>query len=194
LLFHEISRRPYAPLGDVAVDVDRLVMGIYHLAHSLDTFVSNEQIKQYLLSLLDAHNANVPPIETLDDFTKALVPISKIGPAWDMPRDESAMLNDVYLVVTSSRGQLRDSLKFVSAAHRRIAITTAGSRDTDWSFVEVVRDSFADHLYSLEERAGVVDDLHHACEIAASTALKKRPGGKPDGKPDGKSSSKEKQR
>ncbi len=57
-LFKEITRRPYAPLGEVASDMDHLVAGIYHLARSLDGFVSNQQIKKYLLDLLDEAQIN----------------------------------------------------------------------------------------------------------------------------------------
>lgn len=176
LLFGEIARRPYAPLGAVAADMDRLVAGVYHLAHSLDQFVTNEQIKDYLLHLLDGRSAAAEeePLDSIDRYTMALVAISSRRTPTGTPYDESYLLDNVCYVVASARGQLNNTLKSISAVHQRIAAAPAAQSDADWGFVETVRGSLEDHLHSVEERASAVTDLYRDCQSAADQAKQRR--------------------
>jgi hypothetical protein len=175
LLFNEIARRPYAPLGSIASEMDRLVAGVYQLAHSLDRFVTNQQIKDYLLHLLDGRNASTAePFETIDQYTTALIALSARRTPTGTPYDESYLLDKVCYVVASARGQLGGTIKNISAVHQRIAITPTTSPDVDWTFVDTVRASLEDHLHGVEERAAVVSELYQACEAAADEARKRK--------------------
>lgn len=168
LLFQEIARRPYAPLGNVASDMDHLVAGVYHLAHSLDQFVSNEQIKRYLLQLLEGRNASYEePIETIEQYTTALIALSAKRSATGTPFEDSYLLDNVCYVVASARGRLQDTLKNISAVHRRVALAPVADPEADWSFVNTVHDSLEDHLIGLEERTSTVNELYRTCETAA---------------------------
>jgi hypothetical protein len=174
LLFEEIARRPYAPLGNVAGDMDRLVAGVYHLAHSLDRFVTNEQIKQYLLHLLDGRAAAAAePVETIDQYTTALIALSAKRTPTGTPYDESYLLDNVCYVVASARGQLQSTLKSISAVHQRIAMSPVARTDGDWAFVDTVRASLEDHRHNVEERTSAVTDLYNTCESAAGEAKKR---------------------
>jgi hypothetical protein len=175
LLFGEITRRPYAPLGTVASDMDRLVASVYHLAHSLDQFVSNEQIKQYLLYLLEGRNSSyADPIETIDEYTTALVALSAKRAATGSPFEQSYLLDNVCYVVASARGQLQNTIKNISAVHQRIAVAPSAKPDADWSFVDTVHASLADHLTNVEDRTVMVRNLYEDCETAAELAKKQR--------------------
>ena len=172
LLFQEIARRPYAPLGEVASDMDRLVAGVYHLAYSLDSFVSNDQIKHYLLGLLQVSQAQ-PETPTTDEFTRALIVLGKnrraAGAAYAAYED-AGLLDNVCTAVAGAAGEIQDTIKNISAVHRRIAVTPPRqSNDSqDWSFVEVIRDSFDDHVNSLSQRADEMISVYRSCEVAAA--------------------------
>jgi len=174
LLFNEVARRPYAPLGAVASDMDRLVAGIYYLAHSLDQFVSNEQIKQYLLHLLEGRSASdADSFETIDQYTTALVALSAKRAATGSPFEQSHLLDNVCYVVASARSQLQNTLKNISAVHQRIALASATKPDADWSFVDTVHASLADQLHNVEDRTNMVKELFQECVTMAVLAKKK---------------------
>jgi hypothetical protein len=169
-LFQEIARRPYAPLGDVASDMDRLVAGIYYLAKSLDSFVSNEQIKRYLLDLLrEAESHANERGYTIEEYANALITLRDARRAANGFTGEAALLETVSDTVSEARIEIQDTLKNISAVHRRISVSATNGNNTqaDWGFVDVVRDSFDDHLHSLTEKTSAMDALYRSCEVAA---------------------------
>jgi|GEM_PF-4756738 len=172
LLFQEIARRPYAPLGEVASDMDRLVAGVYHLAYSLDSFVSNDEIKKYLLGLLQVSQTQPEPVTSADEFTRALIVRAKNRrgtAAAYAAYEEAGLLDNVCTAVAGAAGEIQDTIKNISAVHRRIAVTPPRHSDNsqDWSFVEVIRDSFDDHANSLSQHADEMISVYHSCESAA---------------------------
>ncbi len=168
-LFKEIARRPYAPLGEVASDMDRLVAGIYHLARSLDGFVSNKQIKRYLLDLLDEAQINKNQRDySMEEYATALMTFKEARRAANGFVGEAALLDTVSETVSDARVEIQDTLKNISAVHRRISRSQVVTGQDDWGFVEVIRDSFEDHLHSLTEKTSAMESLYRSCEVAAT--------------------------
>jgi hypothetical protein len=146
---------------------------VYHLAYSLDSFVSNDQIKQYLLGLLQVSQAQPEAPPTTDEFTRALIVLGKnrraAGAAY-AAYEEAGLLDNVCTAVAGAAGEIQDTIKNISAVHRRIAVTPPRQSNTsqDWSFVEVIRDSFDDHVNSLSQRADEMISVYRSCEVAAA--------------------------
>jgi len=176
LLFQEIAERPHAPLSNIAVDMDQLVANIYRVAYMLDSFVADERIRRYLNQLMESHTQEmagnpaesvVKPVNSLDDFTLALMPIQYSGAA-NMPNAKAELLDNVCRVVALARTQLNDAITNISAVHRKVATTsTSSTLPGDWSFVDTIHTTFIDYSQNLEDNATALDRLYSSCTLAA---------------------------
>ena len=176
LIFQEISERPHAPLASIALDMDQLVAGIYRVAYMLDAFVSDERIRRYLAQLIESQNGQNATTSSVEEYTRALMPMvyteNPFNPS-NPANEKLEMVDNVCRAVATARGQLKDTLTNISAVHRKVsgtAITTTWQGD--WSFVDVVHDTFTEYMHSLEDNAIALDNLYSSCTLAAMSVRK----------------------
>jgi hypothetical protein len=188
LLFQEISERPHAPLANIALDMDQLVAGIYRVAYMLDAFAADDRIRRYLAQLMEAQkekeakapNAASSPTaayRTIEDYTLALTMIARDNQSTSTihnnsdegdNNDKLEMVDNVCRAVATARDQLKDTLTNISAVHRKVASTaTTSTWQGDWSFVDVVHDTFTEYMRGLEDNAVTLDNLYTSCTLAA---------------------------
>lgn len=185
LLFREISERPHAPLANIALDMDQLVAGIYRVAYMLDAFVADDRIRKYLGQLMEAQQEKQAQsstvkspnadYKTVDDYTMALTKFANNDFATNTSstNEQTAMVDNVCRAVASARDQLKDTLTNISAVHRKVASTaTTSTWQGDWSFVDVVHDTFTEYMQGLEDNAMTLDNLYSTCTVAAKGVSK----------------------
>ena len=181
LLFQEISERPHAPLANIALDMDQLVAGIYRVAYMLDAFVADDRIRRYLAKLMDAQqekaaksaassHSTSSAYKTVDDYALALATITREENTTSTANEKIEIVDNVCRAVATARDQLKDTLTNISAVHRKVASTATTATTTwqgDWSFVDVVHDTFTEYMQGLEDNAVTLDNLYTSCTLAA---------------------------
>ncbi len=187
LLFQEISDRPHAPLASIALDMDQLVAGIYRVAYMLDAFVADDRIRKYLAQLMEAQQekeekasskSSSTAYQSVEDYTMALTTITSHDNATSTAHDKTdkneqvEIVDNVCRAVAIARDQLKDTLTNISAVHRKVASTTTTTWQGDWSFVDVVHDTFTEYMQSLEDNAVTLDNLYTSCTLAATSVRK----------------------
>ncbi len=169
LLFDEIAHQRVPSLGSMVGDIDRVLIGMYRVAHALDMFVADDYVRNYLQSLMP--KATTPDVSTtLVQFAQALgEPMidSASAPETISGSDVNReLLQSVYVGLNQARGDLQDTIKRLVVAHGKVAGITR--EPDDWTFVADVQTHLAQQSQRLEARHLAVNTLRRNCEVAAA--------------------------
>lgn len=165
LLFDEIAHQRSPALGPIVFEVDHLLIAMYRIAQSIDRFVADEHVRDYLQSL--APKRAEPASDTLVDYALAMLGTDEDRDAVATDAEsERVLLKRVYANLTQARGELQESIKKLVVAHGKVAGITRA--EDDFSFVPAVREDLALHSRHLERRRETIDALRRFCELEAA--------------------------
>jgi hypothetical protein len=150
-IFTSIKAHPNAPLGDVAHKTDEWVGKIYHVAHSLDTFVANPAVIERLRNLHDGANSS-----QLDGSESLSLILGGDNDAANANRNMD-LLGDVKQAVQGATSELSASLRGMSHVRHQLNATNPASMD--WSFAQELTGVIANHMVRLDDAGDLVDAL-----------------------------------
>ena len=151
-----------APLGMIMVDMDEWVTSVYNVAFSLDSFVKDPKIVEYLRRLLELRAAKPAAFDSMEDYTSSLATLEETEPLMDDFQLE--MFREVKKSVLGANVQLKETLSTAKDVHTQIAALRTNGIDID--FVRRLRQTMNDQLEELDRCYRSVDRLFHYVSAA----------------------------
>jgi hypothetical protein len=164
LLFDEIAHQRTPLLGPIVFEVDHLLIAMYRIAQSIDQFVADDRVRDYLQSL--APKAGGAHASTLHEYTISVLGDDNTGAVANDTETERVLLKRVYANLMQARGELQNAIKKLVVAHGKVAGITRA--ENDFEFVPDVRAQLAQHSQQLETRRQTIDALRRFCEMEAA--------------------------
>lgn len=167
LLFDEIAHQREPVLGPLVFEVDHLLIAMYRIARSIDRFVADERVRDYLQS--PAPKSAEGSADTLADYALAVLGDDDRDAVATDSQTERVLLKRVYANLTQARGELQESIRKLVVAHGKVAGITRA--EGDFAFVPEVREDLARHSLQLEKRRETVEALRRFCELEAAVHI-----------------------
>ena len=164
LVFREINQLN-APLGMVLVDMDEWVTSVYNVAFSLDTFLKDPKIVDYLRRLIELRTAKPASMDSFEEYTASLATLEDTELLTDDFHLE--MFREVKKSVLGAKVQLKETLSTAKDIHTQIAgLRTSG---LDLEFVQKLRRTLVEQLEELDRCYRSVDRLFHYVNVSETT-------------------------
>ena len=160
-IYHEISALN-APLGMVLVDMDEWVTNVFNVAKSLDAFVKDPKVIDYLRRLMELREAKPAAAETLDGYAASLISLDDAMPL--MNDFQLEMFKELKSNVIGAKNQLDESLSAVKQLNERVG--TLYNYGVDSDFARSLRSTLTDQLEKLDKAYRGVDRLFHYVRAA----------------------------
>jgi hypothetical protein len=164
LVFKEV-RQLNAPLGMVLVDMDEWVTSVYNVAFSLDTFLKDPKIVDYLRRLVELRAAKPAATQSFDEVTESLATMEDTEFITDDFHLE--MFREVKKNVINAKVQLKETLSTANDVQIQIASLRTSNLDTD--FVHKLRKTLNEQLEELDRCYRGVDRLFHYVDVSEAT-------------------------
>ena len=164
LVFREVNQLN-APLGMVLVDMDEWVTSVYNVAFSLDTFLKDPKIVDYLRRLIELRAAKPASMDSFEEYTSSLATLEDTELLTDDFHLE--MFREVKKSVLGAKVQLKETLSTAKDIHIQIAGLRTGGLDTE--FVQKLRRTLVEQLEELDRCYRSVDRLFHYVNVSETT-------------------------